>query len=1548
MTEYIGNVPIPVISPSGTFPIIPDYGYGMAEDPEVAIHQFGSANAKIEQRFLLGAGAKKFSIRKSYMNETDRAALRTFWETNYGPYGAFTYNAPNDDGAGTTAYTVRFANEPLTWEFLLDAISTTGITLIEIPASDPSYTLGDTVTRFPSSTLKTALLSQVQEMIPLLKISPRTSGYPVIYVSDRRCTIGGQLYLARLLDWDGIQQSLGNEADDAQFTFGNADRVMTALVNDTNLTRATVEFSLYHVGSQIKLDLWKGEISDWTGDEGPVFQMTAADGIYELTLPYPTRKVSRTCWKVFDDGNGCPYTSMSSGLDTTHFPTVDATKCDKSYDGANGCIAHGMKKYFGGIIAVPQSVMLKDNSTGTLGFGRSSVTSTSIVSDSVYDLVVPEIYTKDLSFTDVNGYVTTGMSINCKIAAGRAEIDFYEAIGIVSEGPITFNTHGAVRVSSTQQGTPYEIPTLDGQYDHMFPAAQGRMATGTDPAGGGDFFSLDEGGNLAGSNWRLAYYGGNTYNDNFSAGLAFLTIRRKDTGSLNLTIPGEHSMTCNVTEGIKGWVWTAAGARTWQVLGNPVWIVINMLLRALGLRFASAATAEGYFDVDAAIAAAAINDTTVVKIIGIGSETQFIFSGILQEQKPLRDWIQEVLMNCLAYYTFSFGKLKLGIRENSSAVEAFTIGNIIFGSLKLSALKPAFNHLTANFADIEYYFAANSVEIYDIDHAKLIGGATAPLFLKSNVNLCGTYTKSQAARIITTRLREELGGINATQWAAGRQLSYKTTVLALNTEPGMVCSMTHPDMPAGVLSGTPTPNYGEFRVQAWKLNKDYSIEINGNSTVDEMYDLTVGPKPADVVASPLPVESIIAGASGASGLQAFVNADDATIPLGTWVAECAGETTYQETIKGEAYWLSPALPSQGPYAAQRAAFGAATLETGTCTVQGGVKRIAVTRTAAPSMVDKVLCVYVPGADPDAQLSGQIITAEGTNYLEVDPAFQFSGNFSYAIIQPWWDTSVSVDVGYKWVPVAQFIPINSTTHKTPPLDAAAGTYYVTRASVNQYGLGTLLTCGPITILAAGGATPHVADDLAVNSISAGLRLRIGALAAKWNSDIDQAEFRAQLFSAGFSAQSVDLRTVAEGGTLAHDGTTKWVVTGLAASKFGAIYQIIAGSQGRLYFAFRLHNGAGWSVWTDGNDTPSTVVDYVDTEASGLADTGPPSGWAVQVIPGIAAGTCRVVASRPTTNGKKILFAFFQIKDSTTGSWRNVNVASGVAGSSTVLYDGSAQAHIYDPVNNTITIGPGGPANFGSTVAANGGLLLMDVRTGNFAQDHCVLIGISPAQVSGNKLLNAGLTPITGTPDGGGLYQDCRIQIVLPPWMWTAEGYQGAQAGLGMCMKDYWKDGGDKDTQTFEGEDIPYDSGVAFTHLEGRVWFANSYSFSDDATYSPVPIDPGVAAQPGTVVLPYAASLSIDCNLGNIFFVVLTGNATLQPLVNAKYLRPIILVVQQGGSGGYTLSLDASYQYGTDIPTCPLSTAVGQSDLFGFMQYAAGSATWIVAFIRGYAA
>jgi hypothetical protein len=791
----IGNIAVPEIAASGVFPLTPDYPVEVRRDHEVVVHQFGSGNAKIEQRILLGTGTRRFSIRKQWVRDADRIALRNFWETKYGPYGAFTFSAPND-GGGTTSVTCRFANEPLSWEMVADWACSLGVTLIEIPTGSPSYTLNQTVNRFPSGSLQTALLSQVQEIIPLVRIQPLESGYPAIHLSDRRCTVGGQLYQARLLEFDGISQSIGNESDEAQFSFGNADRVMRDLANDVDLFRAEIAFSLFHAGTGIKLDLWKGNIVNWSCDAGPEFRITAADGLYELNLPYPTRRISRTCWKPFKDGLNCPYT----GPDTT---------CDKGFDTPNGCRTHGMDNYFGGIIAKPQGVRIKDNSTGVFGFGRSTITSVSLVADSIYDQVLPEIY------TDSN------LPVNAKIASGRDESDFYAAVGIVGEGPL--GAYGAGH-------------KLDGQYHHGYPGALGLLTSlGEDP--NAVPFGMDTDAPV-----------------DRAAGTAFMMLRRADARGLQLSRLSEHAMEVIVSQGLGGWKWTAPGARSWQAaLTNPIWIVVNMLLRARGIRAGASATtdlldyAETLLEVDAAVAAASICDEQVAKIVGTGNETQFKFRGVLQEEKPFRDWLQEVLMNCLGYYTFANGKLKLGVRVNSSAVEAFTEGNILFRSLQLAPLKPSFNHLTANFADEDFEFVANSISLYDIDHATLIGGGAGSLFLKSTVNLSGTASKSQAARIITVRLREELGGITPDEWKQARQIGFRTTVLALNTEPGVVCSMTHPDMPGGT---------GDFRVTGWRLNRDYSIEIQGRTTTDSMYDLVAGPKPADVVPEP-PTEEVL-------------------------------------------------------------------------------------------------------------------------------------------------------------------------------------------------------------------------------------------------------------------------------------------------------------------------------------------------------------------------------------------------------------------------------------------------------------------------------------------------------------------------------------------------------------------------------------------------------------------------------------------------------------------------------------------------------------------
>ena len=85
MSDTIGNITVPEIAVSGTFPIVPEYPYGRASHPDVAIHQFGSGNAKIEQRFLLGTGARRFTVRRTWMNDAcDRAAssLCVEWVAN--------------------------------------------------------------------------------------------------------------------------------------------------------------------------------------------------------------------------------------------------------------------------------------------------------------------------------------------------------------------------------------------------------------------------------------------------------------------------------------------------------------------------------------------------------------------------------------------------------------------------------------------------------------------------------------------------------------------------------------------------------------------------------------------------------------------------------------------------------------------------------------------------------------------------------------------------------------------------------------------------------------------------------------------------------------------------------------------------------------------------------------------------------------------------------------------------------------------------------------------------------------------------------------------------------------------------------------------------------------------------------------------------------------------------------------------------------------------------------------------------------------------------
>jgi hypothetical protein len=346
----------------------------------------------------------------------------------------------------------------------------------------------------------------------------------------------------------------------------------------------------------------------------------------------------------------------------------------------------------------------------------------------------------------------------------------------------------------------------------------------------------------------------------YAAGTAACEIRIVKSTTIQPSTPDQHQMTVPIDYGMWGWTWDQNGNRSaLKGLVNPFWIAVNMLLRAMGLygdpsTGSNPAGGSGPASADQLATfvlpslvigdgsgAAEIAAAQVAAILGSGNETQFQFQGVISSQKPFRDWLSQVLDCCLGFYTWEFGKLKLGCRINASAGDAYTTANMLFQSLRLTPVQAAFEHMVMSFADVAYQFQANTAEYCDKSHAAYYGRAGSPLTTQRHS--AGISTLSQALRIAATLVREEIGGVNPTEWRNARAATWGTTLLGLGNEVGQVVSITHSDVPGGT---------GNFRIQRWSLKKDWSVQIEGQTVTPSMYDLDVGPKPMDVVPAPLP------------------------------------------------------------------------------------------------------------------------------------------------------------------------------------------------------------------------------------------------------------------------------------------------------------------------------------------------------------------------------------------------------------------------------------------------------------------------------------------------------------------------------------------------------------------------------------------------------------------------------------------------------------------------------------------------------------------------
>ena len=1092
MSDTIGRVTVPIPPASGaTFPFQPisppgpakaDYPYGMTRDWQLIEHRFQAETTLAVQRFLIGPGARRFHFRKSAMSFVEWATLIAFYNANQGGYQTFTYNVPNADRVGYTAYTVMFDSPPLSIEHF-QTMCRVGFDLIEVVSTGPSYTVSSTVTRFPSTGLATALLSQTQQLIPLIHIRVRDPAVPDMWLSDRRCTVGGQLYLPRVLELGEpgqnvvLSQDIGGKADAVTFVLGNADRVMSAVCADTSLKYASIDLTLYHVQSQIAIQIWEGVVINYKIDGSPKFALSCSDGVYALTQNYPKRTVSRYCWKTFNTG-ACPWAanhtsigagqlasygvsgaSWASGTATltigahgytvgmavnisgvtpigwnVQSATISAVggstvsfllgnnpgaysgggtvvlACDYGFNTTGGCLAHGMSPYFGGHPEFPQNVVIKDDGTGILGglFGRNTVNSTSIVSDSIWGKPLPDIWCNDLGNPQLAYWAGTLM------ASVRDESTFEDTLAIVGAGPlgqyegmsVQKNADGYMfLVCPLADGFPPQGFKVNGQYQvtSYMPNYGLREVVGNDPASPTtDPFSLGQGGQSHGGgstllNILIGIFTGipapldpSTSGPNnqiwdlpdpvfgnvltgaandilpMAAGTAFVELRySKSAGSgIAPTTAEQHTMQVPISTGLTGVTFDYLGnPATVPGLTNNAWVAANTYLRALGLDQASTSaqlnalvlpsfanaggsgsadvcddyvapivgvglntatlTAAGIavhgnfnvltqtFTYQQIVSIAAALSTGYIQVAGSniytltatgqfvngqvippqgsfagafiyiatmslsaavsagygvysttsGQERQWQFQGSIAEFKPLRDQLISILNSCLGYFTFEFGRLKVGLRYNASAVASFSAANMLYQSLSIEAVPSRFEYLQVNFANSALQYQLDMAEYQDKDYASYMGRAGAPL--TSRINVPGLSTLSQALRYAATRTREEIGGVLRTdqpnpyiEFDNNNMATWRTTVLALDTEVGAVVEVTHPDLPTypGPVGGSAlAANTWKFRIVKWTLHKDWSITIQARSVVDSMYDLTVGPKPADVAVVKPPV-----------------------------------------------------------------------------------------------------------------------------------------------------------------------------------------------------------------------------------------------------------------------------------------------------------------------------------------------------------------------------------------------------------------------------------------------------------------------------------------------------------------------------------------------------------------------------------------------------------------------------------------------------------------------------------------------------------------------
>jgi len=687
-----------------------------------------------------------------------------------------------------------------------------------------------------------------------------------------------------------------------------------------------------------------------------------------------------------------------------------------------------------------------------------------------------------------------------------------------------------------------------------------------------------------------------------------------------------------------------------------------------------------------------------------------------------------------------------------------------------------------------------------------------------------------------------------------------------------------------------------------------------------------------------------ANPSGAHDLQMLTTTDDATIPTGHVVFQFHRDTANYSSIYAVACILSVDMPGEGPYSAERTAHSDEVIEVGTCHVTAGETTVQATRPGGddPDVQARVLCIYTPDGDPDSDLDADIITGHGADNFVISKAFSKSGDFSYAVIKRFWHTGTGGDTTnsvYAQFPVDTFVK-EAEIWRTPPIPAPNGTFYGTVYARNTFGVGTRLTAGPKTI---GEGKDQVTSGVHMVLNATGLAIRAGWYSDAYTASVFEGEFRAQYFPIGSDVSPVDMRLASEGGSWTPNGTTKLHIQSIPGTYKGANWFWTSTDHGRWYCVGRLKNNIGWSLWTDGNETPSAVVDFVDTEKADSADDGPPSNWSVWLIYGPQPDTYCVCATRPKINGSRIWWMAAQIKDGSVGGAYDVDAGTSTA---PTYYDGSAISHTLSLGGKRITRDSG--SGFGTTHI--GDLIICDVTAGDFSVHYCewgtvsAIEGGDPTTATWIEVDGA-FVPLTGDTT------DIRIKVVKMPNTWVGDGFFGDELGGGMSELSYWKVGGDKTQQVFTSPPIKVPPATDPSILIGRVWFDNLWSRADDNKCSIMgDIKEGFPTQSGCTTLPIVAGhVSTDASLGTVFYIKATENFILDKPTGLTYCgQPVAWIIEQADTGDKAITLDIAFieSSNQDVNPVMLVPQNNTRHWLGTLYYSPLDVLDVVAFVRDY--